>query len=234
VTKRIRIGLGVVSIAVAVALLAGSLLVWSRFGRNAGLPKDSLPVHPGVEASLGTFSSKELWQPAALPPRASSLHFEKLEEALAQALQDLQSGKIDRALLEYLGAVSSWQEHPAALAGLARFYLVQRDWGKFRHALDELERVDASYPALRLLRAELAMNEGNPARARPLLESIQSAGPPVQARARLLLAAIALQQHQTELARSLVDSVDRTELMLVDSQEAYDRLVVAVGKPRAN
>ena len=88
---RVWISFRTVSVVCATALVVVSLVAVALLF----VKRESL--RPTVTARLGGFSSSELWQPAALPVRASHFSFAGLERDLSTALNDLQSGKIDRA-----------------------------------------------------------------------------------------------------------------------------------------
>jgi hypothetical protein len=211
-----------ITILALFAALASTLALW----------REAEPIR--LRMRLNPMTGAELWQLRCPPPRRSSVRFAALDATLAEAHRFMASGRLDRSLLEYQSALQHWGEHPLLLAGLGRLYLAERDRPKLRRILRRLESLEPSLTWLRLLQAEEQLLAGSLGRARSLLEPLQWAGAPVQARARLFLAALAVGRGERELARRLVDSVREAELDLADSRSAYRRLLKSLGEPASD
>lgn len=118
----------------------------------------------------------------------SQIRYESMEIELKEALDQFQRGKVDRALLLYLGSLERWGRHPTILAASARDSLLTHDSPKFRSTLQQLEAVEPESAELRLLSAEQNLLDGEAPQARGKLETLLNAGAPIEGRARLLLA----------------------------------------------
>jgi hypothetical protein len=207
-------------VAAALGLLAGA--AWTLRTRPAPRPR--------LEVRLEPLRGVELWSATSATPMASKIRFRGLDAQLEAAHESLVGGLPDHALLQYEAALQRWGEHPLVLAGLGRLFLALRDRPKLKAVLRRLEQLEPGLPELRLLRAELELLEGHNDSSEALLVDLKDSGPPVQARARLLLAALRFERGEIVEARRLAESVAETELDLPDSRTAYKRLIAALGK----
>jgi tetratricopeptide (TPR) repeat protein len=211
----------------AAGVLAAGVLAFLLAERPAPAPRPP----PLLHVRLGPCEPDELWEPEAATPADGALHYALLDSLSARARAELASGKIDRALLTLHEALAEFPRHPDALAALARHHIAVRDRPKLRSVLRALEIVQPGSPALASLQAEAALLDGDAETARRLLQPLLDSGAPIDARARLLAAALAFEAGDLDASRRLFDAVDSRQLDLPDATGAWLRLGAALAAP---